>query len=444
MNFYFCESCNKRITDADIAVGAGKNKKAKGVFCKDCAAGVNTMEFEALNDAEAHEVLSHTAAPPSRSAKRPISGPTPVSSRQRAAERVSSRTNNPAHAGPGPQTNWILIAAVAGASVGAIVLMILFSSGESKSSKTTARGPDLTEGTPVHPISEQPPVDAIVKESAKSEGALPKAAKAAEIPDKPAVVEAKPARSPDDIAADAFEAAMKKINALGEDKLTEREHIADEFLTQYPDSMQAARMRVTVQGWSAPKPPPAPAPAAPSAPTEKEAPVTAANDKETRFLFECSPETEQGLSCYADGTCEVAEVFGAKSRAWKASPIPDPPWHSTGMSVRVQGHAKDPVKITPNSWVRFACHLENGKNLMMHVIIGDGVYEIHQFNLPEKKWFWASFKLSDFSRDIRGGDAKPKTGAEFLSIAIMAGADKIPCTLHVEKFQLGEGPLPKE
>jgi tetratricopeptide (TPR) repeat protein len=49
MKFYFCETCGRRITDEDLDKGEGRNKQLKGVFCKGCAAGVMTLEFDALS-----------------------------------------------------------------------------------------------------------------------------------------------------------------------------------------------------------------------------------------------------------------------------------------------------------------------------------------------------------------------------------------------------------
>jgi len=47
--FFFCETCGKRITDKQILDGQGRDKKLKGVYCKDCAVGVMTMEMDAVN-----------------------------------------------------------------------------------------------------------------------------------------------------------------------------------------------------------------------------------------------------------------------------------------------------------------------------------------------------------------------------------------------------------
>ncbi len=50
--FYFCETCGKRITDKQILEGLGRDKKLKGIFCKTCAVGVTTQEFDAISEVE--------------------------------------------------------------------------------------------------------------------------------------------------------------------------------------------------------------------------------------------------------------------------------------------------------------------------------------------------------------------------------------------------------
>src|SRR5471030_778784 len=52
MNFYFCESCGKRVTEDEITQGKARDKKLKGVFCVSCSVGVNTMEMMPVSDAE--------------------------------------------------------------------------------------------------------------------------------------------------------------------------------------------------------------------------------------------------------------------------------------------------------------------------------------------------------------------------------------------------------
>ncbi len=63
MKFFFCEGCGKRITDAEIERGDGKDKKLKGVYCKACAVGVLTMETLPLTDDQAKDILGQPSPP---------------------------------------------------------------------------------------------------------------------------------------------------------------------------------------------------------------------------------------------------------------------------------------------------------------------------------------------------------------------------------------------
>lgn len=58
MQFFFCEGCGKRITDAQVAAGEGRDKKLKGVYCSACAVGVTTMESLPLSRESARELLA--------------------------------------------------------------------------------------------------------------------------------------------------------------------------------------------------------------------------------------------------------------------------------------------------------------------------------------------------------------------------------------------------
>ena len=57
MKFFFCEKCGERLTEHDIDGGDAKNKKLRGVFCKDCSVGVMTMETAPLTDTSAREIV---------------------------------------------------------------------------------------------------------------------------------------------------------------------------------------------------------------------------------------------------------------------------------------------------------------------------------------------------------------------------------------------------
>lgn len=57
MKFYFCEKCGKRVTDDDLEHGSARDKKLRGVFCKECAEGVLTMNELPLSNEEARALL---------------------------------------------------------------------------------------------------------------------------------------------------------------------------------------------------------------------------------------------------------------------------------------------------------------------------------------------------------------------------------------------------
>jgi len=64
MKFYFCETCGKRVTEADVEAGQARDKKLKGVCCAQCAVGVMTMETLPVSEDEARKILGKP--PPTR------------------------------------------------------------------------------------------------------------------------------------------------------------------------------------------------------------------------------------------------------------------------------------------------------------------------------------------------------------------------------------------
>jgi hypothetical protein len=76
MHFYFCEACGKRVTDKDLEAGAARNKKMNGVFCKECAVGVNTLDTAPLSEEEAREELSESPSPPIKPSESGMRGAT--------------------------------------------------------------------------------------------------------------------------------------------------------------------------------------------------------------------------------------------------------------------------------------------------------------------------------------------------------------------------------
>lgn len=82
MKFYFCQTCGKRLTEHDIDDGAARNKKLKGVFCKECAVGVTTMDSLPMSNAEANALVKKD-------------GPAPQAQAPRARRRTSGAMQRP-------------------------------------------------------------------------------------------------------------------------------------------------------------------------------------------------------------------------------------------------------------------------------------------------------------------------------------------------------------
>jgi hypothetical protein len=58
MNFYFCESCGKRVSDKELGVGGAARNIARGeTLCPDCTSNTTTMETEAIRHLPARFVL---------------------------------------------------------------------------------------------------------------------------------------------------------------------------------------------------------------------------------------------------------------------------------------------------------------------------------------------------------------------------------------------------
>jgi hypothetical protein len=136
MNFYFCEKCGARVTDQELAQGAGRDKQAKGVYCRSCANGVMTTQFEAITNVPLRVEPARTRQPAARAPSPPRIEPT--------AKDDSKR--RPHHA-----TIIWLGAVSAGVILGVLVLMFIFSG-------NTAAQPTHSAQAPVPAIPSPPAV----------------------------------------------------------------------------------------------------------------------------------------------------------------------------------------------------------------------------------------------------------------------------------------------
>ena len=155
MNFFFCEACGKRVTDADLEHGLAKDKKLKGVYCKACAANVNTIEFTPLTNAQARAIAASVAPPAAPAAPVATQSRTPGDRRAsnvRMAPAVRSATASAKPASNGRQI------AVIGAVVGAVALtgaiVLAFGGGKAK---PPAKDSKISSGPePMKPAESKP------------------------------------------------------------------------------------------------------------------------------------------------------------------------------------------------------------------------------------------------------------------------------------------------
>jgi hypothetical protein len=249
--FYFCETCGKRVTDVDIERGGGRDKKLKGIYCKACAVGVMTIEFDAIQEAPAGKPtpahLQSERPPPSSSAKKASAfGLTPAHRsaghpENKPSGRVQAHGAKPERgrqAAPTP----VILGAV-GVAVLLVVFLVMGSSQEStprKPSVSTNTADPIQSPTPTPtPSREVTPVDSrTTPAAAENNTSRP-------LPETPRVEQPAPSVQGTDteaLAAQAFDKLMKSEGEQ-EDKAA-RVAAIEQFLKTYGDTIVAARARL--------------------------------------------------------------------------------------------------------------------------------------------------------------------------------------------------------
>lgn len=220
MRFYYCESCNKRLTESDIRKGEGKDKRQRGIFCTQCGIGVTTVEFSSLTQDEARKLVDADNTGTTRKAPREGSTArrhrrrtsslmkTPSARRDTEARRDASDKMVAAPGGPG-SSRWIAILAVVVGVAAALLLAIglILGFGEKpreRSSKGKRKG---------RPVSEpEVAVDAVRENANKLREGV------AEAPESPATQAAASPSAPEkrkEVAPTAV-SAIKSVGAASE------------------------------------------------------------------------------------------------------------------------------------------------------------------------------------------------------------------------------------
>ena len=169
MNFWFCETCGKRLTDQDLEAGKARDKKLKGVYCADCATGISTQEMAIVTDAQ---IQQHRSAEPETigTAVKARRDSVRIQRIEPASSGPISRTHHkPAKAKSSSPIGWIVATALLG---GLFVGMIL------RGTHAGPKAPDApaTTSTAVAVLPTPAPVPAAPTIPAKLPEAIPIAA----------------------------------------------------------------------------------------------------------------------------------------------------------------------------------------------------------------------------------------------------------------------------
>ncbi|GMV80722.1 MAG: hypothetical protein AMXMBFR7_19060 [Planctomycetota bacterium] len=319
MKFYFCEKCDKRLTEVDVARGAAKDKRLRGVFCADCSAGILTMENLPLTEDQARAVLERKS-----DKQLPAAGRSPASSR--TISRAPRREARPKVAGGGHQM--VLIGAGAGAAA-LIVLVVLFSGGgkapaQSAAHQTAKRGnlEVVQREAPGAAKSAPPPAHAAPKVQPPASAAPPAAPVVREVP----AVPAEPALPPPEEAPAVAPSVPPAAPAAP---------VPDEPVQAAPAPKPAAPEVPAVAETS---PAPAPVPVAPPAPVA----VGAATDAKAEVIYKFDDENWSG---HGTGTIERG-AQGREGAVLRARRDLGQPWHKVYAQLWRLGDVKVYRKCT--------------------------------------------------------------------------------------------------
>jgi hypothetical protein len=254
MNFYFCEKCNKRITEAELEGGLASDKKAKGIFCRSCSVGVKTTEFAAITD----EQIKHASETkvPVADTRRPsavaiAAAPrSPSSAERHSSIKVASAPRGKVQS-DGP--NKLTVAAIAG-SVGLVTVMIFFLAGSDK---------------PRERKSEPAPAPNLMAVHEKTEHALPPQTKSADLQKDSNTLPQRPETAPP-IAPERVDPAPPPVAAKPEPRPAQTEPVQPQPPAQAPAETSKASVA-------------APAPAIP--PPEKPALPVLVDMKDPRIVY---------------------------------------------------------------------------------------------------------------------------------------------------------------
>ncbi|MBE7464168.1 MAG: hypothetical protein HS116_11870 [Planctomycetes bacterium] len=391
MKFYFCETCGKRLTDAEISAGQGRDKKLRGVYCAACAQGVMTMENLPMTEGEAqallvqessaerpaarrasgaHALPAAAAHPPSSAAHRIPTGVHPPSSAAHriptaAAARVRGHSSAVAPHRPPPapaSSTPMLLLGVGGAGV-LLVLILLFSGGGKPAAapKAPAATPPVTVVAPT-PVARPQPSSAVAK--TVDTAALPPRPE----PGTPATPDAppQPELNREQLAQAALDQVMR-FEGLAPDDKDGRVQRLNAFAQEYADTIVSARARREVTRLTAPPEPP---PTAEPAPAPAAAALVLPEGGEWTPLFNGQDLTGWAYGQNSNGEVEVKDGCIVKKPSDRSSNI---------QCALPDGNFEVTLQI-------FLSRGERRGNIDINTGAGSAITEVDRHGFPADKW----------------------------------------------------------
>jgi hypothetical protein len=418
VNFYFCETCGKRLTEVEIARGEGRDKKLNGIYCKQCAVGVMTLEMDPVDEQEP------ATAPVKRERPRSAAGMPGVGRKGRPTTggevrpaRTSS-TTAPAVVDPSAKRMQITIVVAGMVCVLAAVFFL----------STKSSVPPSTTEKPVAKVTPKAPPPEVHSSEPKAAPPAPPPAPAGPAgtpaPGNPA---GKP-EDPEERAARAFDQLKKACDKLPADDKEGRLALARAFLMEHGDTIVSSRARVLMKEWTDPPPAATPAtpPTPPAPPGQPAAQVEAPTNKDGTVLFE---ENFDGPTCPGLAWGELADgpegshgkvAKGMKHDTWTKLGMVD--WLNTG-------GRKMTYTVSDRTHFRFRVFNVNSRDVEF-VAVSDGKNYVHYLDSTKNAWINVDLLLKDLQDDAGKVLA---AGATVSSIIIGAGSGEgAPKVLYVD------------
>ncbi len=247
--FYFCETCGKRITDKQILEGLGRDKKLKGIYCKTCAVGVTTMEFEALPAGDVPKIVRKSGENVVLVTPDSLLKSKSVQSVSRAAispvKRSESRPSKPGVRLASQNGIKPVALAVAGAGILVVLGIFLLNSQSRPRSNPNPDRPvaSSTEGVKL-PDMPLPVAPEAPKEIARPP-TLPVATKTEAIQESP------PKPDPESQATVDYDNMIKRVGSMDKGDSADRLACVDSFLKAHGDSKLAPSAQTLRDGINA-------------------------------------------------------------------------------------------------------------------------------------------------------------------------------------------------